>query len=603
MVNPLKAKKMFKKEAAFAMVVFLFIFIVVDLYLMGMLAHFAVYGYSQQNFLKIILYLVSDLQARKIWLGENAFLAALVILFVFNKKWNIKQVKFEKDISKGSSSWASLREISSKFSIGSSSGIIFGEYKSKPLILPAEAYENRNVAVFGPPDTGKSRSYVRLNLLHAVESGWSVVVTDPKGELARDFRIWLQQQGYTVKIFNLVSFVHSDRWNPLDEVKDEMDAQLLCEVIIRSTTVPGRKKGDEFWDRVEMNLLKALVLYVIEMEESRRNIGTVYSLLASGDSSTLKNLFSVLPEDHPAKAPYNIYEEMAATVKAGAISGLGTRLQVFQNQMVRSFTSHSDISLTLPGNKKCAYFCILSDTDSTFYFLSSLFFSFLFIKLTRLADMTGGTLKVPVNFLMDEFCNIGHIPDFTKKLSTMRSRGIGCSVVFQSIPQLKEFYPGTAWETILANCAVWLVMGVKDLTTAEYISKYAGKGTITVESHTKERGRIFDFGRDTFSLAERMVIAPDELFRLKKSEGIVLASGIRPVKITKMDFAKHRRFGELQPESIEKYIPGWFGTQKFQISSGKKEKNLSSEENETIGMNKTKKQHSGPKSPDPFWGV
>ncbi|ERM90830.1 hypothetical protein O163_13745 [Caldanaerobacter subterraneus subsp. yonseiensis KB-1] len=268
-----------------------------------------------------------------------------------------------------------------------------------------------------------------------------MVITDPKGEIFRDMAEFLKNRGYTVKIFNLVSMKHSDRWNPIETIQDDIDAQLFVEVIITNTKVTAAKSGDPFWDRAEQNLLKALALYVaMEYPEHERNLASVYSLLASAEPKAVETIFKGLPNSHPAKMPYNIYAQANENVRTGVIIGLGTRLQVFQNKLVQKITETSDIDLELPGKEKCAYFCISSDTDSTFDFLAGLFFSFLFIKLTRYADMNGGTLNPNVYFLLDEFPNIGAIPDFTKKISTMRSRGIHSTVVFQNISQLKNRY-------------------------------------------------------------------------------------------------------------------------------------------------------------------
>lgn len=471
----------------------------------------------------------------------------------------------------GSARWADLTEVMSKFTSSlNRPGILLGKYKGLPLVLPAGPKDNRNVAVFGPPEVGKSRAYVRPNLFHAARNNESVIVTDPKGELTNDFLKFFQSKGYETKIFNLIEFRHSDRWNPLQEIQDDIDAQVFCDVIIQSTAVPGRKKGDEFWERVETNLLKALVMYVLtEYPGKDRTMASVYDLIAIGDQKLLEAKFSTLPYSHPAVPPFNIYKSMPPNVQAGAIAGLGTRLQVFQNQMVREFTSGSDINLSLPGKKKCAYFCRLSDAESAFYFLAALFFSFLFIDLMRLADRTGGTLKVPVNFLLDEFCNIGHIPDFARKLSTMRSRGIGCSVIFQSLPQLKEHTDD--WETILSDCKTWLVMGTNDNFTAEYLSKYIGDMTITTKSHTKKVGHIFDFGSDTIRSERRRVLNPDEINRYPISKAVVLIRNMQPISIDKMDFTEHPDARHLVPTNVQMYIPEWYNPKVFRIGQESKE--------------------------------
>ena len=365
-----------------------------------------------------------------------------------------------------------------------------------------------------------------------------------KGELYTKSHQFFIDNGYTVKVFNLVDMLRSDRWNPLSVVKTDIDAQLFSEVVIANTGVPGRRGGDPFWDRAEMNLLKALTLYVTmnqSLPEEDRNMGTLYSSLSTGDSDYLNILFKTLPRDHPARIPFNIYTETDPKVRSGVIIGLGTRLQVYQNELVRKLTAASDIDLELPGKEKCAYFCIISDMDATFSFLSSLFFSFLFIKLTRLADQQKGALPVPVNFLLDEFPNIGRIPDFPRKLSTMRSRAIACSVVFQSLGQMKTLYPDSEWETILGNCASWLVMGAQDVLTAKYVSEHLGKGTVEAISTRRRAGfdGMFDMGSRTQSLQERYLRNPDEIIRMDRQEAMLSSFGLPPMKLRKLDYTRH----------------------------------------------------------------
>ena len=309
--------------------------------------------------------------------------------------------------------------------ISKSRGVILGKLHGKAVCLPEKTRMNRNVAVFGASGSMKSRAYARNVVFQCVKRGESLIITDPKSELYADLCLYLKDNGYTVKVFNLISPENSDSWNCLAEIEgQELMAQLFCDVIIKNT---GSLKADHFWDNSEMNLLKALVLYVDQgFPPEGRNIGQVYRLLTMSSEKELNNLFDLLPVTHPAKAPYNIFKQASDTVRSGVIIGLGTRLQVFQNRMIRQITSHNEISLTRPGREKCAYFCITSDQDSAFDFLSSLFMSFVFIKLVRYADKYGedGMLPVPVHILADELANGGcTIADLTKKISTIRSRG------------------------------------------------------------------------------------------------------------------------------------------------------------------------------------
>jgi len=545
----------------------LFVFFILDIWIFSALSATAV-GVESQYYWQNPISVIGDFFAAilgfseptnpevyNLWKVINIGLFILAIAIAIKLLSN-KMPQFKSDML-GSAKWLSILEAKKIFNFSMSPGILFGKAAGMPVVLPPSAGGNRNVAVLGPPGTGKSRAYVRNNLFQAVKSGWSVVVTDPKGELTRDFKTYFEENDYIVKVFNLVEMSHSDRWNPLSEVTTDIDAQTFCEVVIANTAVGGRKSGDPFWDRVETNLLKALVLYVVkELPPEEQNMGALYRILASGESKYLDSIFAALPADHPAKLPFNIYRETSDQVRSGAIIGLGTRLQVFQNLLVRSLTEQTDISMTMPGMKKCAYFCIISDMDRTFDFLASLLFSFLFINLTRLADRNGGELDVPNNFLLDEFCNIGQIPDFPKKISTMRGRGIACSVIFQSLGQLKNFYPHEEWETIMADCDSWLILGVKDVTTSKYISEHLGKGTIETKQKSHKVGEI-DLGSERASFQQRNLLNPDEIARMPKNQAILSAFGLYPMKIQKLDYTKHPSAKLLKPAPINEYVPAW----------------------------------------------
>ncbi|MGB9846336.1 MAG: VirD4-like conjugal transfer protein, CD1115 family [Desulfotomaculales bacterium] len=498
------------------------------------------------------------------WVFVNV-VAVLVVAAVRSGAFGNKRL-LSPDTPGGTARFADPAELKDYLSFRYSPGVIFGRTNSlgvRPVILKPSAPGNRNVAVFGPPGSMKSAGYIRNNLFQAVRSLWSVIVTDPKGELVRDFRSWFEKKGYVVKVFNLVSMLNSDRWNPLSEVVDDISAQNFVNIVIANTAVPGRKGGDPFWDRAEMNLLKALVLYVVhELPPNNRNLGSLYQLLACGDSNELDKVFVGLPYNHPAKLPYNLFLETSGTVRSGVIIGLGTRLEVFQNRLVCELTAESDIDLELPGKEKCAYFCVLPDTDSTFNFLASLFFSFLFIKLTRYADrQKEGVLPVPVNFLLDEFCNIPPIPDFEKKVSTMRGRGIACSIIFQNIPQLMQVYGNNTWEVILGDCDYWLVLGAKEKATAGYVSEIIGRTTVEKVSDSRPKGlegKINPWlGKVSVSPDARPLMDLSEVTRLGQDECILRVADGRIVKIKKMLYTLHPWAKELHPVHVESYLPEW----------------------------------------------
>ena len=248
--------------------------------------------------------------------------------------------------------------------IAGNRGVILGKLYGKAVCLPEKTRMNRNVAVFGASGSMKSRAYARNVVFQCVKRGESLIITDPKSELYANLCLYLEENGYTVRVFNLINPENSDSWNCLAEIEEqEIMAQLFSDVIIKNT---GSPKGDHFWDNSEMNLLKALVLYVDQgFPPEGKNIGQVYKLLTMNSEKELNSLFDLLPVTHPAKAPYNIFRQASDTVRSGVIIGLGTRLQVFQNKLIRQITSCNEISLTQPGYEKCAYFCITSDQDST----------------------------------------------------------------------------------------------------------------------------------------------------------------------------------------------------------------------------------------------
>ncbi|MEE0969891.1 MAG: type IV secretory system conjugative DNA transfer family protein, partial [Clostridia bacterium] len=314
----------------------------------------------------------------------------------------------------GTASWMTEKEMKDVLEIASPSkaeGIILGEHKGNVICLPKDTKLNRHIAIFGASGTMKSRAIIRNALFQAIKRNESVVITDPKGELYSDTAEMFRSEGYEVKVFNLVHPEHSDSWNCMSDLHgDTLLAQDLTNVIIGNTS---SGKGDHFWDNGEANLLKALVLYV-DFDNTRspemKNLPAVYQLLTQYSERQLTAMFEKLPMDHPARAPYNLFAQASDTVRSGIIIGLGTRLQVLQNKSVAAITSRSDIDLTSPGRHKCAYFIILSDQNTTMAFLSSLFFSFLFTKLTRYADsLPEQRCEVPVNMILDEFNNIGKI--------------------------------------------------------------------------------------------------------------------------------------------------------------------------------------------------
>ena len=335
-------------------------------------------------------------------------------------------------------------------------------------------------------------------------------------------------------------------------------------------------KFDHFYDNVEMDLLKALCLYVFEeYPQEQKTFPEAYKLLLNKSVEMLDSIFERLPTDHPAKGPYQLFSK-AEKVKGNAVLGLGTRLQILQNKMVQQITSHTDIDLSLPGKQKCAYFCITSDQDSTYDMLATLFTSFLSIKLVRLADRTEErVLPVPVSFILDEFPNIGVVPDFKKKLATARSRRIGMSILFQNIPQLQNRYPDNQWEEILGGCDFSIFLGCNDMTTATYYSDRTGEITVSVASIRKNffTIRATDYVpeySESRSIGKRQLLLPDEILRYPLDQGILIIRGHNVLRFKKMDYTEHADAGKLKMEKVVDHIPNWYRKwekqqQEFQI--------------------------------------
>jgi len=261
-------------------------------------------------------------------------------------------------------------------------------------------------------------------------------------------------------------------------------------------------------------------------------------------------------------APYNIFKQASDTVRSGIIIGLATRLQVFQNKQIRQITSRDEIDLELPGKERCAYFCITSDQDSTFDFLSSLFLSFIFIKLVRYADKhcEGGRLPVPVHILGEELNACGVIPDLSRKISVIRSRNISISCIFQNLAGLQNRYPYNQWQEILGNCDVQLFLGCTDELTATFISSRTGEVSISVTSEAKMLGtyRISDYTpeyRETRGVGKRKLLTMDEDLRLPINKALVIIRGQKVLQVDKYDYSSHPETKYLRSCKVSGYIP------------------------------------------------
>ncbi len=465
----------------------------------------------------------------------------------------------------GTAGWMTdkeMREVLEVVPVEKAQGSILGKTGNSVVCLPNDTMLNKHLAVFGASGTMKSRAIIRNLLFQAIKRGESVILSDPKSELYADTAELFRKKGYTVKVFNLVQPEFSDSWNCMADLKgDTLMAQVLTDVIITNTS-EGR--GDHFWDNGESNLLKALVLYV-DQDASRgleaKHLPAVYQLLTQNTERQLSAMFGKLPMNHPAKAPYNLFAQASDTVRAGIVLGLGTRLQVLQNDAVRKIISNSEIDLAEPGQSKCAYFIILSDQEGALDFLSSLFFSFLFIKLVHFADsQPDGRCRIPVNIILDEGNNVGAIPDFARRLSTIRSRSLHVVYVSQNLPQLQNRYPDNLWAEILGNMDTHIMLGCSDDVTANFFSARSGDMTVEVNSTMTVRktiamAQVIPQYRHTEGKGRRRLLTPDEILRLPNDELLIVIRGQKILKAKKFDYVGHPMAKHIERKPIFEYKP------------------------------------------------
>ena len=439
-------------------------------------------------------------------------------------------------------------------------GIILGKFPNGKIVMKrAIPKENMNVFVCGAPGSGKSYMFVRPYLAQCIRRQESFVCTDPSGELLETMGGYAKACGYKVKVFNLVDPEKSDSWNVTGEVGiNQLHAQIAVSTIIKNTLEGERP--DPFWDNGEKNLLKALLLYInSDAYTGSKSLGELYKLLASDDfsSSTLECLKN-LDERHPAKLSYNIYAQATESVQQSFASGLATRLQIFQSEAIRNMTAFDDIDLTAPGKEKCAYFVVMSDQDSTYQLLSSLFFSFLFIKLADFGKTCKGqSLPVSVNMVLDELPSIGNIPDLGRKLATVRKYGVNVVPIIQLISQLDNRYSPAEREEIIGCCDTQVWLGSNDIASAEVLSERSGTMTVDVSSKS-EKVDFLPQTQLTSSVGKRAVLTVDEVLRLPLDETVIVLRGQNILKLKKYRFHDHPDFKavkDAKPITISDYVP------------------------------------------------
>ena len=389
--------------------------------------------------------------------------------------------------------------------------------------------------------SGKSASYSKPN---AYQKLGSYVFTDPKGELYDDTAGYLQRNGYKIKVLNLVNPKNSDGYNPLAHIKSDLDVD-----VIASTIIKGQGKSsssDPFWDDTAEMLLKALIYYLIATRPpEEQNLASCAEMVRaaaadSNGSNLLKEMMSVLPIDHPARTYYKNVEVASEKTFSSILVSVQAKLGKFDSKDIAEVTSTDTINFDEIGTTLTSLYVISSDTHTAYDFLLTIFFAQLIQQLYDLADRSpGGKLKVPTFFILDEFANIGQIPDFDKKISTSRSRKISFSVILQNLDQLEAIYE-KSYETIMGNCDTHLFLGSNSTKTVEYFSKALGEKTISRNSTSKSKDKDGHKSgtSDSEQIMARALMTPDELRRMSMDYCIIYEKGIKPVKAHKLFFFK-----------------------------------------------------------------
>ncbi len=452
------------------------------------------------------------------------------------------------DFEYGSSDWSKNGEQYQVLS--NKKGMVLAEEN----YLPVDKRGNVNVLVVGGSGSGKSASY---SIPNAYQMLGSYVFTDPKGELYDKTAGYLKANGYEIKVLNLVKPQDSDGYNPLMHISSEIDVD-----IIANTIVKGQKTGDggsdPFWDDSAEMLLKALIYYLIATRpEEEQNLASCAELVraanSNGGNNLLTELISKLPYDHPARMNYKSIEIAPEKTYSSILSTLQSKLGKFDSKEIAEVTSTDTINFEEIGNKKTAVYVISSDTHTAYDFLLTIFFSQMIQQLYNFADANENKrLKVPTYFILDEFANIGKVPDFDKKISTSRSRGISFSVILQNLDQLEAVYE-KSYETIMGNCDTHVFLGSNSYKTVEYFSKALGEKTIERDSISINKDR--QYFRTGLSKSDqvmaRALMTPDELRRMDNDLCIIFEKGIKPVKANKFYYFKHKKIAsELEKNKI-----------------------------------------------------
>lgn len=427
---------------------------------------------------------------------------------------------------------------------------------------------NKNILVIGGSGSGKTRFFCKPSLLQAHSS---YVCTDPKGTLLPEIGTFLERKKYRIKCLNLINFRKSMRYNPLAYIRSEKDILKLVNALIMNTKGEGEKSSEDFWVKAERLYYSALIGYIwYEATEEEKNFITLLDLInaseAREDDETYQSpvdlLFSQLEErepDHFAVKQYRKFKMAAGKTLKSILISCGARLAPFDIKELRDLMEYDELELDTLGDQKTALFVILSDTDSTFNFVAALMYSQLFNLLCDKADdFYGGRLPVHVRLILDEFANIGQIPNFDKLIATIRSREISASIILQSQSQLKTIYKDAA-DTIVGNCDSTLFLGGKEKSTLKEISELLGKETIDLYNQSENRGNQVSHGLSYQKLGKELM-TQDELAVMDGGKCIFMLRGVRPFLSDKYDLTRHPNYrytADADPKNVfdmERYM-------------------------------------------------
>ena len=443
----------------------------------------------------------------------------------------------------GSAAWATPASVNAQFAQKDSIPL------TQHVRLGLDTHKHRrspNVLVIGGSGAAKTRSFVLPNILTA---NTNYVITDPKSEVLLATGGYLKEQGYDVRVLNLVNLEQSDGYNPFRYLRDEKDVLKLVNNLIQSTTPKGSHESDPFWTKAETALLQAIILMLFqEAPEYEQNFSMVMRVLEyaevreedEGHVSPLDLLFESIERRKPdsvAVRQYKVFKLAAGKTAKSILVSTAVRLASFNLPQIQALTEHDDMDLYTLGEKKVALYAVIPDNDNTFNFLVSLLYAQAFQALYYSADQIHhGPLPRHVRFVLDEFAAMP-LPGFTRELATMRSRSISASVIIQNMAQIKELYKDS-WETIPGNCDTILYLGGNESSTHKYVSEMLGKATIDTKTHGQTKGKSGSYSTN-FQMSGRELLTPDEVRKLDNRYALLFIRGASPVMDEKYDLMHH----------------------------------------------------------------